>query len=92
MNSVLTTNANIADMATLLKLKNRGPRARGRGERIPLIYPNLTLVFSFSGIDIPHWYPRCKNKMRTDRQLMFGKRRLLQLAGDKIISAYCKAL
>jgi len=45
---------------------------------VQLIYPNLTLVFSFSGIAIPHWYPRCKNKMRTHRQLMFGKRRQLR--------------
>jgi len=32
---------------------------------VQLMYPNLTLVFSFSGITIPYWYPRCKNKMWT---------------------------
>ena len=30
------------------------------------MYPNLTSVFSFSGIAIPHWYPRCKNKSVDD--------------------------
>ena len=46
---------------------------------VQLMYPNLTSVFSFSGIAIPHWYPRCKNKMCDRRRIIVWEETLCTL-------------